>query len=410
MENEYKLNQVSVRLKLKEEAPLYSDEQISTPKQAIEVMRDMMKELDREYVCVVNLDGASHPINYSVVSIGSINASPVTMRELFKTAIMSNASSIMMLHNHPSSNITPSKEDHASTARVMVAADIMGIPLTDHIIVGGGTDEYFSYRTELKSMFNIEGMNSLLSMNGIKSVIVKEGDGYLPEKQETKRRDAVKEFKASTAEYFKEISGMSAEEIELLVMADIQNILEDYGMDVRINGIAVTGSRCRGLEYDGSDLDVVVEYKGDMPEDYLFNIFNEEKRFIGGVPIDINPITAGKSGSLEEYLPGVEKYLAEQAAKHQKVNTEQQEYKPLAKVEELEEQNYNMIDNRLNNIKPKAEEIKEQRQEEENLKREPAPKRRESVIAKLKANKAAMENTEAEKRTVEPKDKETRVV
>ena len=262
MENEYKLNQVSVRLKLKEEAPLYSDEQISTPKQAIEVMRDMMKELDREYVCVVNLDGASHPINYSVVSIGSINASPVTMRELFKTAIMSNASSIMMLHNHPSSNITPSKEDHASTARVMVAADIMGIPLTDHIIVGGGTDEYFSYRTELKSMFNIEGMNSLLSMNGIKSVLVQEGDSYLSEKQDTEQHDAVEEFKARTAKHFREISGMSAEEIELLVMADIQNILEDYDMDVRIKGAAVTGSRCRGLEHDGSDLDIVVEYEG----------------------------------------------------------------------------------------------------------------------------------------------------
>ena len=106
----------------------------------------------------------------------------------------------------------------------------------------------------------------------------------------------------------------------------------------------------------------------------------------------------------------MEKYLAEQAAKHQKANAEQQEYKPLAKVEELEEQNYNMIDNRLNNIKPKAEEIREQRQEEENLKSVAVPKRRKSVIAKLRANKAAISREEAEKVAAGSKDKGGRAV
>ena len=59
-EKTYKLEQVSVRLKLMEEAPLYSTSQINTPKRAVEIMCDMMKSLDRENVCVVNLDGAYH--------------------------------------------------------------------------------------------------------------------------------------------------------------------------------------------------------------------------------------------------------------------------------------------------------------------------------------------------------------
>ena len=180
-ERTYKLEQVSVRLKLMEEAPLYSTSQIDTPERAVEVMCGMMKSLDRESVCVVNLDGAAHPINFNVVSIGSINMSPVGMSELFKTAILSNASNILMLHNHPSSSITPSREDHAVTARVMMASRMIGIPLVDHIIVGGGTGEYFSYKNELQGMFNIEGMQTLLRANGIKGVfaepVVEYGSG-----------------------------------------------------------------------------------------------------------------------------------------------------------------------------------------------------------------------------------------
>jgi putative nucleotidyltransferase domain protein (fragment) len=78
--------------------------------------------------------------------------------------------------------------------------------------------------------------------------------------------------------------------------------------------VVVSGSRCRGLEKAGSDLDVVVEYKGREHEDDLFNAFNEDGLMIGGVKVDINPITEGKTGTLATYLPGVESYLAEKQA------------------------------------------------------------------------------------------------
>ncbi len=159
---EYKLDQVAVRLKLTEEAPLYSTESVNTPQKAVDIMREMMKDLDREHVCVVNLDGALHPVNFNIVSIGDVNSSPITMRELFKAAILSNAGSIMMFHNHPSSSLKPSLEDHKTTARVMAAGETMGIPLLDHIIVGGGTGDYFSFKEAFGEQFTIRGIQKTL--------------------------------------------------------------------------------------------------------------------------------------------------------------------------------------------------------------------------------------------------------
>lgn len=93
--------------------------------------------------------------------------------------------------------------------------------------------------------------------------------------------------------------------------------LAENDFDASIRGVILSGSRCRGLEKPHSDLDVVVEYIGEEREDDMFNLFHEDKFSIGGIKVDINPITAYKTGTLEEYLPGVEKYLEE---KRQKVS------------------------------------------------------------------------------------------
>lgn len=85
-------------------------------------------------------------------------------------------------------------------------------------------------------------------------------------------------------------------------------------MDVELVDVVVSGSRCRGLEQEGPDPDVVVEYKGKEHEDDLFNAFNEGGLMIGGIKVDINLITEGKTGTLATYLPGVESYLAEKQA------------------------------------------------------------------------------------------------
>lgn len=124
----------------------------------------------------------------------------------------------------------------------------------------------------------------------------------------------VADFKAKTEELFNGINGQTQDDIEQTVWAYLQSKIDEYEIDVELVDVVVSGSRCRGLEKAGSDLDVVVEYKGREHEDDLFNAFNEEGLMIGGIKVDINPITEGKTGTLATYLPGVESYLAEKQA------------------------------------------------------------------------------------------------
>lgn len=125
----------------------------------------------------------------------------------------------------------------------------------------------------------------------------------------------VMEFKAKTEQFFQPIEGMSATEIEEIVEEYVTNKLRDCDFDAEVSGVVISGSRCRGLEGKHSDLDVVVEYTGDEREDDMFNLLHEDKFSIGGVKVDINPITECRTGTLEEYLPGVEKYLDEKRHK-----------------------------------------------------------------------------------------------
>ena len=121
--------------------------------------------------------------------------------------------------------------------------------------------------------------------------------------------NVVENFKAKTNELFHEISEMNPAEIEETVKCHVQAQLDEYGIDAEIVDVAVVGSRCRGLEHEGSDLDVVVELSTNEREDVLFDTFNEAGLHIGGVKVDINPITAQWTGTLETYLPQVEDYL-----------------------------------------------------------------------------------------------------
>ena len=127
--------------------------------------------------------------------------------------------------------------------------------------------------------------------------------------RETEAGSIISDFKAKTEELFNGIGRQTQDDIELSVYVYLQSKIDEYGMDIELVDIAVSGSRCRGLEKNGSDLDVVVEYRGGETEDDLFNAFNEDGFTIGGVRVDINPITEGKTGTLAEYLPGVEAYL-----------------------------------------------------------------------------------------------------
>ena len=125
----------------------------------------------------------------------------------------------------------------------------------------------------------------------------------------------VMEFKAKMKECFRPINGLGATEIEEIVAEYINVKLMENDFDAFIRGVVLSGSRCRGLEKKHSDLDVVVEYNGDEREDDMFNLLHEDKFSIGGILVDINPVSKYKTGTLEEYLPSVEKYLEEKRQK-----------------------------------------------------------------------------------------------
>ena len=403
MAEEYELKQVKVRLKLAEAEPLYSTEQITTPDKAAEVMAQVLAQMDREYCCVVNLDGANHPINFNVVSIGDVNQAHVPIQNVFKSAILSNASSIMMFHNHPSGSVNASREDIDVTKRLIEAGKIMNIPVLDHIIVGGGTAERFSFKEANPEMFNVseqaiysvrepdeaayklgdryisiqttdEGFDysiydeSYHLLDGgviddpdttIKGVLdqiteelkepvydakhdrymrteiqgsIRQGDMPVPvdfddlqehtteigekEINAVRSNEIVAEFRAKTEELFdpKPLDGMTPAMIEEAVRERVLDVAKTFEMNVTIGDVIVSGSRCRGLENNDSDLDVVVSYSGDEREDTFFNALHDEMVLFGTVELDINPINTEQTGTLGEYLPGVEKYLAEKAA------------------------------------------------------------------------------------------------
>ena len=89
------------------------------------------------------LDGKNRIICMDIVSVGSLNQSIVHPRSVFMTACLSNAAAIILVHQHPTGDPTPSSEDIAITRRLKEAGEIMGIKVLDHIVVGDG--EYLSF-------------------------------------------------------------------------------------------------------------------------------------------------------------------------------------------------------------------------------------------------------------------------
>ncbi len=143
-QNPFQLEVVSVRLV--RDVPILSEQKITDPESAIAAVGELLSEMDREVVCVINLKSDGTPINCHIASMGAINYALTEPRELLKSAILSNAASMIIVHNHPSFNLKPSKDDTMITDRMLQLSALVGIPLMDHIIVGGDNAEYFSFK------------------------------------------------------------------------------------------------------------------------------------------------------------------------------------------------------------------------------------------------------------------------
>ena len=158
-----KLEQVAIRMV--EQPPLYSKEPMNNPDAAIRVMNEFLSQMDRELFCIVNLQADLTPINMNIVSVGSLNEALINPREIFKSAILSNAHSMMLIHNHPSGNLTPSREDIMTTDKMIKAYRLLDIQVLEHIIIG--PDRQF-YSMRARDTFDLPSSDYCAVLNDLR--------------------------------------------------------------------------------------------------------------------------------------------------------------------------------------------------------------------------------------------------
>ena len=137
-----------VHLELKRDQELESSrEPLTEADAAARWMKRFLGEADREYMLVCCVDNQMRPVCVQVVGIGTGKYCIFEMADLFKAALLSGASGILLFHNHPSGDPSPSKEDRERTERMREVSWKLEIPIWDHIILGRGND-YFSFAEE----------------------------------------------------------------------------------------------------------------------------------------------------------------------------------------------------------------------------------------------------------------------
>lgn len=115
-----------------------ADKPVKCPKDVADLLMEDMRYLKKEHMKLILLNIKCNLISIEEISVGSLNASIVHPREVFNPAIRKSSASIIMVHNHPSGDPTPSSEDKAITVRINEAGKLIGIELADHIIIGDG--------------------------------------------------------------------------------------------------------------------------------------------------------------------------------------------------------------------------------------------------------------------------------
>lgn len=116
---------------------------VRSARDVYEIVCEYLDGADREYFGVIMLDTQNNVRGITTVSMGVLNASLVHPREVFKPAILASAANIILFHNHPSGDSTPSAEDRAVTRQLKQAGVVIGIEVMDHVVVGDGS--YISF-------------------------------------------------------------------------------------------------------------------------------------------------------------------------------------------------------------------------------------------------------------------------
>jgi DNA repair protein RadC len=116
----------------------YKTQRVTKPADVVNVAKNFLAGQDREVFITINIDNFNHINSIHVVSVGTLDTTIIHQREVFKSAILSNAKSIILAHNHPSGNSNPSDNDKQITCTLFGCGDVLGIKVLDHIIIGDG--------------------------------------------------------------------------------------------------------------------------------------------------------------------------------------------------------------------------------------------------------------------------------
>ena len=110
--------------------------QITSPEDAADLLVPLLQNLDREHAVTLNLDAKHRLVATTTVSIGSVDHTFMSPREVFRDALLHGAGAIVIAHNHPSGDAQPSRDDERITRRLGQAGDILGVEVLDHLVIG----------------------------------------------------------------------------------------------------------------------------------------------------------------------------------------------------------------------------------------------------------------------------------
>lgn len=192
-----------VQIRLVPDKKLYSDTPIRNAEDACKLLADEMKTLDRETVAVIAMNSQNQILSASFCSVGSLLESIVVPREVFKSGILQNAASFILLHNHPSrpslqseqyhlkngsvyqNKVHPSEEDIDVTKRMIACGELLGIQMLDHVIVAGYTGEFFSFSES--GMMSQNELDRFLAARNVAMPMEKENQKMKGSEQHRKR-------------------------------------------------------------------------------------------------------------------------------------------------------------------------------------------------------------------------------
>ena len=121
---------------------------VKSAKDVFAYLQPKFRDLDKEHFVVLHLNLQNRIVREETVSVGIVDSAVVHPREIFKNAIKESASKIVVVHNHPSGDVSPSENDIRTTRALFGAGDVLGIKVVDHIIIGG--EQYYSFKEQGK--------------------------------------------------------------------------------------------------------------------------------------------------------------------------------------------------------------------------------------------------------------------